>query len=260
MPPDTVPRRSAAVRRKGDVAAPREPAPTRADLVARALAADILDGRRAVGSELPAEAELAAAQGSSLAAVRSALRDLEGLGLIARTRGEAARVIASDVRAGYAVAGRVEKDTGDYTARTRLLIERQRVVTGDLDLAMLLGTPEGATWLRLSGLRYAADAVFGPLSCVDVWLATRAESLDLPEEVSPAVLEDLLGVGIVEVEEEVMAGALTPAQARYLRARGGAPCLSLLRRYRKRGGTVIAAMRDVHPADRVGVVIRLRRV
>ena len=259
MPSDPAPRRSGAARRKGEVPAPRESAHTRAEQVARTLAADILEGRREVGSALPAEADLAAAQGCSTAAVRAALRDLEGLGLVTRSRGEAARVAASDIRASYAVAAQAE-GAGDYAARTRLLIERQRQVTGDLELATLLGGQEGATWLRLSGLRLAADAVFGPLSCVDVWLATRAETIDLPDPVTPEALETLLGVTIVEVEEEVSAGALTPAQARYLRARGGAACLSLLRRYRKRGGGVVAAMRDIHPADRVGVLMRLRRV
>jgi len=259
MAPDTVQRRSGAARRKGEVAATRESAPTRADQVARALAADILEGRRAVGSDLPAEPELAAAQGSSLAAVRAALRDLEGLGLVVRSRGEAPRIVASEIRANYAVTAQTDGDAGDYLARTRLVIDRQRQQIADAELAMLLGTPEGASWLRLTGLRFAADAAFGPLSCVDVWLATRAEQVGLPEEATASVLEQLLGVAIVEVEEEVMAGALTPAQARYLRARGGAPCLSLLRRYRKRGGAVVAAMRDIHPADRVGVLIRLRR-
>lgn len=260
MPPDPVSRRSAATGRKAETASPRESALTRADQVARALALEIVEGQRAVGSELPADADLAASFGCSTAVLRAALRDLEGLGLIVRSRGEAARVIASDIRANYAISAQTEADTGDYAARTRLVFDRQRPIIGDLELAMLLGAPEGTPWLRLSGLRLAADAALGPLACVEVWLATRQEAVEPPEEVTASVLEDLLGVSIVEVEEEIVAGSLTPAQARYLRARGGAPCLSLLRRYRRRGGTVVAAMRDVHPADRVGVVMRLRRV
>ena len=260
MPPATAPRRSGAARRKGEVPAPRESAQTRAEQVARTLAADILEGRREVGSFLPADADLATAQDCSVATMRAALRDLEGLGLVTRLRGEPARIAASDIRASYAVAAQTEGEAGDYGARTRLLIDRQRQVTADQELATLLGTSHPASWLRLSGLRLAMDAVFGPLSCVDLWLATRAASVDLPEQVTPAALETLLGVVIVEVEEEVSAGVLTPAQARHLRARGGAACLSLLRRYRKRGGGVVAAMRDIHPADRVGVLMRLRRL
>ena len=260
MPPDSLPARATAARRKGEAAAPRESAPSRADHLARALAAEILEGRRPVGSTLPPDPEIAAAQACSAGAVRGALRHLESLGLIARPRGEAARVVSSDIRASYAIVAQIERAGGDYLARTQLLIDRQRSVTGDLELALLLGTPESATWLRLSGVRLAADAAFGPLSCVDVWLASRAARVDPPGELGIAELEALLGVAIAEVEEEIAAGALTPAQARHLRARGGAASLSLLRRYRRRGGAVVAAVRDVHPADRAGVLVRLRRV
>ncbi len=259
MSPDSLPARASTARRKGGPAPPREPAPSRSDHLARVLAAEILEGRRPVGGTLPSEQEIATAQDCSPGAVRSALRHLESLGLIARPRGEVARVVSSDIRAGYAIAAQTANGGGDYLARTHLLIERQRTVTGDLELALLLGTPEAATWLRLSGLRMPADAAFGPISCVDVWLATRAARMDVPEELGIAALEALLGVTIVEVEEEIAAGALTPLQARHLRARGGAASLSVLRRYRKRGGAVVAAVRDVHPADRAGVLVRLRR-
>ena len=52
---------------------------------------------------------------------------------------------------------------------------------------------------------------------------------------------------------------LTSAQARHLRARGGAACLLVLRRFRKRGGVTVAALRDIHPAERVGLTVRLQR-
>jgi GntR family transcriptional regulator len=259
MPADPASRRPGAARQRGRVPAPREATQTRVEQVARAIAGDILDGRRQIGSDLPGEAEIAAAQDCRVGTARAALRQLEALGLIARQRDGTARIIAADIRASYAVTARMDGPAGAYLAPTRLLIERQRQVSGDLELALLLGTPEAATWLRFSGLRMAADAAFGPLSCVDVWLATRTPTLDLPDEITPASLERLLGVAIVEIEEEIVAGALTPAQARYLRARGGTPCLSLLRRYRRRGGAVVAALRDVHPADRAGVLLRLRR-
>lgn len=258
MPPDPSPRPARAARRSD--AGPAPPAPSRADRVARRLAADILEGRRPVGGDLPAEPDIAAAQGCSIATVRVALRELEALGLITRGRGTTARVVAGEVRARYAMTAQADGNTGDYLARTRLVIERQRRMAGDADLALLLDAPAAANWLRLSGRRMAMDAALGPLSCVDLWLATRAATLDLPEQVTPATLEALLGVGIVEVEEEIAAGTLTPSQARHLGTRGGTACLTVLRRYRRRGGTVVAALRDVHPADRAGVLVRLRRV
>lgn len=259
MPPDPAPEPAGTARRRRTVPAPPAAASTRAERVARMLAAEILQGRRPVGSDLPGVAEIAAAQQCGTAAVQVALRNLVDLGLITRSRGGGARVIAADIRANYAVSARIDGSAGAYLARTRLVIERQRQVKGDSELALLLGTTEGGSWLRVSGLRLAADAALGPLSCFDFWLATRAATLDPPEEITPAMLEALLGVSIVEVEEEVAAGVLSPAQARHLRARGGAACLILLRRFRRGGGGVVAALRDIHPADRAGVLMRLRR-
>ena len=259
MPPDHRPRRVGTARRKGESPAPTAAAPSRADRVARLLAADILEGRCPVGSDLPAEADLAATHAVGAGAVRTALRQLESLGLVARGRGGAARVVAGDIHARYAVAARIDGTPGSYLARTRLHVERQRQVSGDAELALLLGAPETASWLRLSGLRLAADAVFGPLSCFDLWLGLRTPPAALPEEITPETLEPLLGTAIAEVEEEVTAGVLTPAQARFLRARSGTASLCILRRFRRRGGAVVAAMRDIHPADRAGVLLRLRR-
>jgi DNA-binding GntR family transcriptional regulator len=259
MPPEQSAHRrtlAAPARRARNAAA----APGRADQLLRALADAIMGGSHPVGSVLPAEAELAEAHGTGRAAVRAALRQLEALGLIARARGGAAHVIAGDIRAGYLVTGQLDAaEAGAYLAETRLVVERQRQVVADAELAMLLDAPEGSQWLHLSGLRLARDAAFGPLACADLWLAARAETVALPEPLTPAALEALLGVTIAEIEERIAAGSLTPAQARHLRARGGTACLQILRRYSKRSGVTVAALRDIHPAERIEVTIRLRR-
>ncbi len=259
MPPDPPPEQAMAARRGGAVAVRPGTALSRAARLAHALAAEIVAGRHQIGSELPAVAEIAAAQRCGIAAVRAALRKLVDLGLITCSRGGHARVIASDIRASYTISAHIDGSAGVYLLPTRLVIERQRQVKGDSDLAMLPGAVEGAAWLRVSGLRMAADAALGPLSWFDLWLATRAATLAPPGEITPATLEALLGVSIVEVEEEVSAGVLSPAQARHLGARGGAACLILRRRFLRRGGSAVAVLRDIHPADRAGVMMRLRR-
>jgi GntR family transcriptional regulator len=259
MPSDPAPEPAGTARRRRTAPAPQAAASTRSDRIARILAAEILEGRREIGSELPTVAEIAATQQCGTAAVQAALRNLVDLGLITRSRGGNARVVAADIRASYAVSARIGGSAGAYLTRTRLTIERQRQVKGDSELALLLGTAEGGSWLRISGRRLVADAALGPLSCFDLWLATRAATLDPPEEITPATLEALLGVSILEVEEEVAASVLSPAQARHLRARGGGACLILLRRFRGRGGRVVAALRDIHPADRAGVRMHFRR-
>lgn len=235
------------------------PAQNRGDALARLLAADILDGRSPVGALLPGDADLAARHRVSLAMARGAVRQLEALGLVTRSRGAPARVISGELRATYLVMPNGGETTeSGYLGVTRLGLERQRPVTADAELAVLLGVNEGTAWLHLTGLRLPPDASFGPLSWVDIWLAGSAASVPAGCDFTRAEIEALTGAGIGQVHEEVSAGLLTPAQARLLRARGGTAALHLLRRYLRGAGALVAAVRDVHPADRITVSIRGR--
>lgn len=233
----------------------RAATPKAAEHLARALAAEILGGGRPVGAVLPSEADLAARQGIPLAAARRAMRLLEAMGLAARSRGGPARVISGEIRATYVVTD----DASDYAGPTTVALDRQRTVIADAELAVLLGVNEGTRWLQLTGLRQPMDPEFGPLSWVDVWLA--GDNVVVPEDASfdLAGIEALSRGSIAGIQEDVSAGLLTPAQARLLRARGGTAALHLLRRFLRTGGTVVAAVRDVHPAERITVSLRGRR-
>jgi GntR family transcriptional regulator len=239
---------------------PARPAPaqaaSRTDALAQALAATILDGSRPVGAELPSETEIAATHKVGVAAARAAVRQLEALGLVSRSRGGAARVVSSEIRATYTVASAGTQIESSYIGGTRVVVDRQRQVAADAELAVLLGVAEGTLWLHLTGLRGPPDATFGPLSWIDIWLASDAGNV--PDDTSFVLeeIEKLVGVSIAAVQEDISAGMLTPAQARLLRARGGTAALHVLRRYLRSGGTVVAAIRDVHPAERITVCVR----
>jgi DNA-binding GntR family transcriptional regulator len=237
---------------------PRTPSTSRVAALARELATDILDGKRPVGATLPTDAELAAQHGLPLAAARGAVRQLEILGLIARSRGNAARVVSSEVRASYVVLRDGEDDGNGYAGETRLAIDRQRQVTADAELAVLLGVNEGTQWLHLTGLRQPFDPGYGPLSWTDIWLATDAIAVPGDLGFGRVDIEALTRGSVATVQEDVSAGLLTPAQARMLRARGGTAALYLLRRYLRSGGAVVGAVRDVHPADRITLSVRGR--
>jgi DNA-binding GntR family transcriptional regulator len=249
MPPRKPPARTPA----------RATAASQADSLLRALATEILDGKRPVAAELPSEAELAAHAGVPLAAARGAVRQLEALGLVLRSRGGTARVVSSEVRDTYVIDAGDEGAVNDYAGANRLVFERQRQVTADAELAVLLGVNEGTRWLHLTGLRLPADGSFGPLSWVDIWLATDAATVPGESTFALADIEALTRTSVSAVNEDVSAGLLTPAQARTLRARGGTAALYLLRRYLRTTGALVAAVRDVHPADRITVRVRGRR-
>lgn len=241
----------------------REPAPiTRAGAISaeelgRQLAAQIIDGSRPVGSTLPREDELADQHGLSRGSVRSALRSLEELGLIMRARGMPPRVISGDVRATYVIPAR-RSDTGSsYLGATQLSVERQRRVVADGELALLLNAREETIWTHIFGLRFSPDPSLGPLACTEIWIAGDQPDVTASAEVTAVAIEEMTGLAVEELLETVAAATLTPAQARTLRARGGTPALHVLRRYVRRGGSTLAVVRDIHPADRVQVSVRV---
>ena len=251
--PSSSPRLPAAAASHGALGKP----PSRADVIARTLATEILAGQHPVGALLPIETKLVADHGASLATVRGALRQVESLGLIQRGRGGVAQVVSGEVRAIYRVAG-AEPEGGSYLSATQVAVNRQRIVTADAELAMLLEVREGSEWLHLTGLRLPGDASFGAVSWCDAWIG-GVEAVPAGFDFSAAALEDLLGIAIAELREEISAAPLTPLQARLLLARGGGFALQIMRRFLRGNGTLVAAVRDVHPASRVVVMARARR-
>lgn len=232
----------------------------RVDAVARAITVRVLDGDPPVGSLLPTDAELAATHAVPLATARAALKRLEQLGLITRTRSGPARVVSGEVRALYGFTASydgTDAAAGQYAAETTLQVERRRRVSADAELAMLLGVPEGSAWLSLSGPRLVDDGALGPLAWVDVWLDREADTDIESSPLTPSAIAALTGAPVAEIVEEFSAHPLTPAQARLLRARAGAAALHALRRYLRANGTLLAAVRDVHPAERASVTVRL---
>jgi GntR family transcriptional regulator len=233
--------------------------PSRTDLLARALAGEILAGRHPVGAMLPSESELVDDHGASLATVRGALRVLGTLGLTQRARGGIAQVVSAEVRAIYEIATGDGTEGGGYLAPTRVGLDRQRRAVADAELAVLLDARENSDWLHVTGLRLPVDPSFGPLAWFDAWLGGGVKQVPAGFDFSPEALEELCGTQVADVREELSAAPLTPAQARRLHARGGGFALQIMRRYLRGNGSLVAAVLDVHPASRVVVHARTRR-
>ena len=84
--------------------------------LARQIAQHITEGQHPVGSLLPGEVELAELHGVSRATVRSALQQLQDMGLISRRKRAGTRVEASQPPAGYAPSLGTIEDLVQYAA------------------------------------------------------------------------------------------------------------------------------------------------
>lgn len=219
--------------------------------VATAVAAEILDGRRPVGTLLPTEQELCQSFGVSRSTVRQALRRLGELGLVAGAQGVGTRVIADQPRGRYVLAVQSVTDVMGYAARARLDIRAREPVTADAALAERIGCEPGSRWIHVSGLRRPAEGR-GVISICDLYVAEAfadlAESEDLAATPAYRLIARRRGIAVEAVEQDIGAIALDAAQARALGVAAGSPGLHIRRQFFAAAGRLIEATTNIHAA------------
>lgn len=230
--------------------------------VATALAAEILEGKRPVGTLLPTEQDLCQAFGVSRSTVRQALRRLADLGLVVGAQGVGTRVIADLPRGCYVLAVRSATELMGYAARARLDIRGRERVEADPALAARLGCRPGTRWVHVSGLRRSTDAQDAPISLCDLYIAEEfadvADSDDLASTPAYRLIAQRRGVAVEAVQQEIGAIALDAGQAAALGVAPGSPGLHIRRQFFAAGGRLMEATTNVHAAaDRFVYTLRL---
>ncbi|MCI0753816.1 GntR family transcriptional regulator [Teichococcus vastitatis] len=230
--------------------------------VAAALAGEILEKRRPIGSLLPTEQELSQHFAVSRSTVRQALRRLRELGLVAGAQGVGTRVIADQPRSDYLLAVRSVTDVMGYSTPTRLEVLLRETVTADAAYAERIGAEAGSQWVHLHGLRWPEDRTRPPISVVELHVAARfAAVTTLPELVStPAyrLIAQRMGIAVAEVLQEITAIALPEGIAQRFSVPAGSPGLHIRRRFLASDGTLLEATDNYHAAaDRFAYALRL---
>ena len=230
--------------------------------VATALAAEILEGKRPVGTLLPTEQELCQIFGVSRSTVRQALRRLGELGLVAGAQGVGTRVIADQPRGRYVLAVRSVTDVMGYAARTHLDIRSRETVAADAALAERLGCEVGSRWVHVAGLRRAAEGRGAPISLCDLYIAEDfaevAEAAELATTPAYRLIAQRRGVPVESVQQDISAIALDEAQAAALGAAPGSPGLFIRRQFFAAGGKLVEATTNIHAAaDQFVYTLRL---
>lgn len=231
--------------------------------VARTLRKEIVDGIYPVGSQLPTEHELCQRFAVSRYTVREALRRLRDDNLVASRPRAGTLVVPRPSSNSYAQDVVSIDDLLAFARGARFAIESTAMVTVDAALADLTGLPIGSEWLAAAGFRRVDDRT-APL-CRTEYFVNRtfaAVGRMLQRHNGPLfpLIEDLFGVSITEVRQEMSAVVLDAGLAGQLDVAPGSAALQMRRTYTTSDGEIAQVTVNTHPAADFRHTMTLRRV
>jgi GntR family transcriptional regulator len=257
---DTAPRQTASpdrsLRKDGATGLPRY-AQVANDLIAR-----IASGEYPVGSLLPSEIELSSAYGISRHTMREALRRLNEAGLLSRRRRAGTEIVATRPARSYRQPISSIDDLLQYGGATEIRQKRLKVVRCNAALAGLIGCETGKEWLRVDSIRTEpGDAQ--PICRTTLYLTLELTGIEanVARHSGPvsAMIEEVYGIRIAQIEQSIEAISLDAPNARRLRSEPGAPALKATRRYYDHSGRLIELAVALHPGNRFIYTTRLQR-
>lgn len=231
--------------------------------IAQDLVLQITSGRQPVGGLLPTEMNLMEQYGASRTTVRSALRELQEMGLISRRRNRGTQVIGLP-RAG---AFTQSLDTLDdlvtlaQTAKRKILSSKEVVI--DVAQARDIGCAPGSRWLQIRLLRQQ-DGAKEPLGWTEAYIDPRYERLPRlaakhPEQLFCDLIETLYGRRIAFIEQTISGCLLAPEIAKILGEPEDSAGLTIRRQYRDSARALVLVTVSIYPAHRYSLKTTLVR-
>jgi GntR family transcriptional regulator len=231
--------------------------------VARTLRKEIVDGVYPVGSQLPTEHELCERFEVSRYTIREALRRLRDDNLVASRPRAGTLVVPRPAANSYVQDVMSIDDLLAFATGARFSIESNAMVTIDDELAARTGLEVGSEWLAVRGYRQA-DGGAVPVCKTEYYInrAFAAIGRLLQRHSGPIfpLIEDLFGVSIVEVHQEISAVTVTAALADMLKVDAGTAALEMQRTYKTSDGEVAQVTINTHPSSRYRHSMTMRRV
>ena len=235
---------------------------TRYVTVATALKEEIVKGTCPVGSQLPTEAELCTRFAVSRHTVREALRLLRDERLIASRQGAGSVVLPPPSPDSFVLQGSSIDDLLAYAADMHTEIETTRLEVIEGKRAARIGVASGEEWLVATGLA-KRDRQQAPVCWSDYYISREFAAVGrlMPRHSGPVflLLEDLFGLNIVEIDQEIAGSEITPALAAKLHVEPGTAAIEVRRTYRTADGKVAQISVHTHPASRFRHVLKMQR-
>jgi DNA-binding GntR family transcriptional regulator len=231
--------------------------------VARALRKDIVDGVYPVGSQLPTEHQLCERFSVSRYTVREALRRLRDDNLVA-SRPRAGTLVVPRPSADSYVQDVVSiNDLLAFATGAQFAIESTGMTVIDDELAARTGLDCGEEWLAVKGFR-RIDGAEVPICRTEYYINRAFAGVGrlLPRHTGPIfpLVEDIYGLSIVEVRQEIAAVLIPATLAEQLSVDVGSPGLEVRRTYATSDGEVAQLTINTHPASRFRHTMTMRRV
>ncbi len=231
--------------------------------IARTLRKEIVDGVYPVGSQLPTEHQLCERFAVSRYTVREALRRLREDNLVASRPRAGTRVVSGPTTRSYAQDVMSIDDLLAFAAGAQLTIETNEMVTIDEELAAQTGLPAATQWLSVRGYRRADDAP-SPLCRTEYYISRDFAAVGrlLHRHTGPIfpLIEDLFGVSITELHQEITAVVLVPELAEALGVAPGTAALRMRRTYKTSDGEVAQVTVNTHLSSSFRYAMTMRRV
>lgn len=229
--------------------------------IQRALEGRVRDGTYPVGGLMPTEIELSAEFETSRFTVREALRQLTEAGFVERRQGVGTRVISADPKVRYSQSFDSLDELFQVAKRTWYVVTGWEGVILDHALAEIASGGVGERWIRVDGVRWTEPGG-RPICYIESYVPERFEAL-VPRfrQVEGALfqfLEQESGETIEQCEQEISARPMPEPFQRALGLKPGSWALQLARRYRTRGGVLIASC-NWHPSDQMRYEMTIRR-
>lgn len=231
--------------------------------IARTLRKEIVDGVYPVGSRLPTEHQLCERFAASRYTIREALRRLREDNLVTSRPRAGTRVVPRSATSSYAQDAMSIDDLLAFAAGAQLTIESNEMVTIDAEIAARTGLQAGTQWLSVRGYRQAEGAS-APMCRTEYYISRTFAAVGrlLHRHTGPIfpLIEDLFGVSIAELRQEIAAVVLSPELADGLGVEAGTAALQMQRTYKTSEGDVAQVTVNTHLSSSFRYALTMRRV
>lgn len=231
--------------------------------VARVLRKEIADGVYPIGSQLPTEHELCERFTVSRYTVREALRRLREDNLVVSRPRAGTVVIPRAATNSYAQEVVSINDLLAFAAGARFEIGSNAMVTIDDEIAARTGLPTGTEWLAVRGLRQA-DGQSAPVCRTEYYINRSFAAVGrlLQRHAGPIfpLIEDMFGVSVTEVDQQISAVVVDPELAENLKVDTGTAALQMQRTYTTSEGEIAQVTVNTHPGADYRHSMTLHRV